>query len=253
MDFKQLSLFSYAPYSGKPQACVVRAESGSIYTGVRIENISYPLTIGRIQAAVFSCLADGETPETLILPNAAEPGEMLPYWQEQFGLEVITRPGFSFTPKSLAIPKEAFTKGISFDDLLSLCAKAVIPNSAFPVAALLETGDGFIPGVNTETSAWELGLCAERLALSRAISAGYSPAQIGNMYIAAPDGDYVSPCGACRQVMMEHIQARRIHLYQNKNEVLSVGCADLLPYHFSSDKLTNKSAPGSSSPLPVTE
>lgn len=241
MDFDTLSSFSYAPYSGHKQACVVQSASGNCYPGVRIENISYPLTIGRIQAAVFSCLANGDQPETLILPDKPGSGELLTYWQEAFQIQLSVDPKFVFEPVSLQIPATAFPNGVRYDDLLILCSKAVIPNSSFPVAALLKTGSHYIPGVNTETSSWELGLCAERIALSRAVAAGFKPADMGNMYIAAPDGDYVSPCGACRQVLMEHIAPRRIHLFQNRDEVLSVGCTELLPYHFSSDKLRNKS------------
>ncbi|MCC5932754.1 MAG: cytidine deaminase [Candidatus Cyclonatronum sp.] len=238
MNFKKLSTFSYVPYSGKPQACVIQSVSGHFYPGVRIENISYPLTIGRIQAAVFSCIADGEKPETLILPDEADTGELLSYWETTFGFTTITDADFTFSPKNLVVK---ISGNIRYDHLLELCKKAVIPNSSFPVAALLQVNDGFIPGVNAETTGWELGLCAERIALSRAISAGYGPSETGNMYIAAPMGDYVSPCGACRQVMMEHIQSQRIHLYQNHTELLSVGCTDLLPYHFSSDELSKKS------------
>lgn len=248
MDFKTLSGFSYAPYSGKKQACVIQSVSGNFYPGVRVENISYPLTIGRIQAAVFSCLADGGKPETLFLPNEPHAGELLPYWQAEFQFQTRIEPEYIFEPKPLFMQASSGSRGVSYSDLFSLCEKAVIPNSRFPVAALLETRSGFMPGVNTEISAWELGLCAERVALSRAVAAGISPEQLGNMYIAAPDGDYVSPCGACRQVLMEHLAAQRIHLYQTPNEVLSVGCTELLPYHFSSDKLRNKSD-SSSTPL----
>ncbi|AXJ01264.1 cytidine deaminase, homotetrameric [Cyclonatronum proteinivorum] len=237
MDFQKLTQFSYAPYSGKRQACVVASDTGAYYPGVRIENISFPLTIGRIQAAVFSCLADQETPKTLYLPDQADTGELLSFWQSAFDLKVITDPDFTFESKSLAVPKSETGQSITYSYLIELCGKAVIPNSSFPVAAMLEAGEYFMPGVNMETSAWELGLCAERIALSRAIAAGFSQHELGKMFIAAPKGDYVSPCGACRQLLMEHIPAKPVILFQNATETLTIASDHLMPYHFATDKL----------------
>jgi cytidine deaminase len=63
---------SYAPYSGRPAACVVKGESGRFYGGVRIENISFPLTINEVQAAVCFCLSEKDHPLSLLRPAGQE-------------------------------------------------------------------------------------------------------------------------------------------------------------------------------------
>ncbi len=84
----------------------------------------------------------------------------------------------------------------------AVAERAYAPYSGFKVGAVLLAADGsFFEGVNIENAAYGSSLCAERAAVAGAISAGDQDF-IAIAVAAAGDGD-ISPCGACRQVLME--------------------------------------------------
>jgi len=79
---------------------------------------------------------------------------------------------------------------------------AYAPYSKFKVGAVLETESGKIyTGVNIENSSFGLSMCAERIAIFKAVSEGET--KFKRLVIVADTRDVVSPCGACRQVMSE--------------------------------------------------
>jgi cytidine deaminase len=80
------------------------------------------------------------------------------------------------------------------------------PYSKFHVGAALLTGSGKIfSGCNVENASYGLTICAERSAVVSAVAAGEGKAGAANdwvaMAVATPGGH--SPCGACRQVLVE--------------------------------------------------
>ena len=80
--------------------------------------------------------------------------------------------------------------------------KAVAPFSNFPVGAAIQTKSGKIySGCNIENSSYGLTICAERVALNKAISEG--ELEFDSMVITAETREFCPPCGACRQVMHE--------------------------------------------------
>ena len=79
---------------------------------------------------------------------------------------------------------------------------AYAPYSGFPVGAAVLTEDGAIyAGANVENASYGLGVCAERSAISAAVSAGHR--EILAVAVAAPRKLYTTPCGACRQTLNE--------------------------------------------------
>jgi cytidine deaminase len=77
-------------------------------------------------------------------------------------------------------------------------AQAYAPYSNYHVGAAVRASDGTeFTGVNVESAAYPLGLCAEKVALSAAATAGYRPGDIVAIAITA------SPCGGCRQWLHE--------------------------------------------------
>ena len=90
---------------------------------------------------------------------------------------------------------------------LIACAQAAkshayAPYSGFAVGAAVECEDGTIfTGCNVENAAYGESICAERVALTKAVSAGQQ--QFRAIAIIADSEDYCLPCGSCRQVMME--------------------------------------------------
>ena len=119
---------------------------------------------------------------------------------------------------------------------------AYAPYSKFHVgaAALLEDGT-VVLGSNQENIAFPSGLCAERTALFYA-GANYPNLKINKLIIVAK-GNFVtmetllSPCGSCRQVMMEsetrqNAPIRVILVSQNEKTLCLNSVHDLLPFAF---------------------
>jgi cytidine deaminase len=79
---------------------------------------------------------------------------------------------------------------------------AYVPYSEFPVGAAALASDGSIhTGCNIENASYGLTICAERTAVSSAISAGHR--QIVAVAVSAPKVPRTTPCGACRQFLNE--------------------------------------------------
>jgi len=79
---------------------------------------------------------------------------------------------------------------------------AYAPYSDFKVGAAVLTRDGEIyTGCNIENSSYGLSICAERVAIFNAVSAGKS--DLVAVALTADSKESVTPCGACRQVIFE--------------------------------------------------
>ena len=79
---------------------------------------------------------------------------------------------------------------------------AFAPFSNFLVGAALEDADGRIhTGCNVENATYGLTLCAERVAVFKAISEGAR--KFRRVAVAADTGTLTPPCGACRQILWE--------------------------------------------------
>ncbi len=78
--------------------------------------------------------------------------------------------------------------------------RAYVPYSNYPVGAALRTKSGRIfTGVNVENAAYPTTMCAERIAIFKAVSEGEREFDV--IAVVTPNGG--SPCGGCRQVMAE--------------------------------------------------
>lgn len=129
------------------------------------------------------------------------------------------------------------------DAAMKATERSYAPYSHFHVgaAALLEN-DVIVTGSNQENVAYPSGLCAERTALFYANSQ-YPDMAIKTLAIAAcnengtPSANIISPCGACRQVMLETEnrfgKPIRILLYGPKEVYVVESVASLLPLAFS--------------------
>ena len=117
-------------------------------------------------------------------------------------------------------------------------AYCVYSGFAVGAAVLMNNGE-VVCGSNQENAAYPSGLCAERTALFYACSA-YPETGVVAIAIAARDkgvevDEYVTPCGACRQVMSEII--RRYHadfdvILVGRKHSLLVKASGLLPFAF---------------------
>ncbi len=107
------------------------------------------------------------------------------------------------------------------------------PYSNFPVGAALLTKSGKVYlGTNIENSSYGLTICAERVAIFKAVSEGER--EFLRMVIVGQEGEGLFPCGGCRQVMAEFSLDMEIILYDSiKNEFNTWKVKELLPLSFS--------------------
>jgi cytidine deaminase len=110
--------------------------------------------------------------------------------------------------------------------------KAYNPYSGLSVGCALKTSGKIYDGVNIENSVFGLTMCAERVAVFKAVSEGN--VDIEQIALVASTGKPVYPCGACRQVLFEFNPNTKIHLSDGKMLVL----LEILPFAFSRDALS---------------
>ncbi len=116
------------------------------------------------------------------------------------------------------------------DELLAradaIAERAYAPYSKFHVGAAVLARDGsVIEGVNVENAAYPLGTCAERTALSRAVTKGFGPGELEAIAITA------SPCGGCRQWLHE-FGLDRVIFRKTSGEPVTRTPDELLPESF---------------------
>lgn len=111
---------------------------------------------------------------------------------------------------------------------------AYAPYSHYYVGAALLAADGTIfAGCNVENASYPACICAERVAISKAVSEGYQ--EFLAIAVATQNGG--TPCGICRQVMNEFAPDMRV-IVANKDDILAdYSLSDLLPHGFGPENL----------------
>ena len=125
------------------------------------------------------------------------------------------------------------------EELIKLLDKAYAPYSKFHVACLVETNDGkFIPGVNVENASYGAAICAERNAITTAISMGYTKGDFRKIYVMVSGEKLSTPCFICRQVITEFFDKDSEVVLMGKNgDVSTYKVKDMCPYPFDSEDL----------------
>jgi cytidine deaminase len=114
---------------------------------------------------------------------------------------------------------------------------AFAPFSGFKVGAALETAGGrVITGCNVENATYGLTICAERVAVFKAVSEGER--QFTRVAVVADTNDLTPPCGACRQILWEFGGDLEVILGNLTEEKGRFRLRDLLPYPFDARLLT---------------
>ncbi len=115
--------------------------------------------------------------------------------------------------------------------------RAYAPYSSFPVgAALLGRSGRVYTGCNVENAAYPLVTCAERTAVTKAVSEGEREFQA----IAVVTDTGATPCGACRQILREFSGPEgdlRVLVADTDGNVRTFTIAELLPEGFTPDQL----------------
>lgn len=110
--------------------------------------------------------------------------------------------------------------------------KAYAPYSDFQVGAALLTRNGEIySGANIENSSYGLTVCAERIAIFKAVFEGNKEFQ--SIAVTGSGSGYIYPCGACLQVLAEFSPEITVIVTNENNDFIEYKLKDLLPQVFS--------------------
>jgi cytidine deaminase len=118
-------------------------------------------------------------------------------------------------------------------------ANALATYSNFKVGTILVTSEGEkYTGYNIESSSYGLTICAERVALFKALSEGER--KFKELYIIGSNDEFCAPCGACRQVIMDYAPDINIVLVNDKGESKIFKITELLPEAFTDKRLRKR-------------
>ena len=121
-------------------------------------------------------------------------------------------------------------------DALVAAARAARNNAAadfsgFKVGAAVETANGtIISGCNIENASYGLTICAERVAIFKALSEGHR--QFAQIVVVADTESPTPPCGACRQIIWEFCGDVPVTLANLREVTATLQMKDLLPLPF---------------------
>ena len=108
---------------------------------------------------------------------------------------------------------------------------ALAAYSGFKVGAALETADGtIVSGCNIENATYGLTICAERVAMFKALSEGHR--KFRRVAVVADTDAPTPPCGACRQILWEFGGDLEVILANLRRETGRYQLKDLLPLPF---------------------
>lgn len=131
---------------------------------------------------------------------------------------------------------------VLIDEARRVRERAYAPYSGFAVGAALLSADGAVyTGCNVESAAFGVSLCAERVALGRAVSEGRR--MFLRLAVVAGGARPVVPCGACRQALAEFgdLEVVAANL---EGEVYRARLSELLPEPFRGEFLPHAGGGG---------
>ncbi|MFN6962591.1 MAG: cytidine deaminase [Pyrinomonadaceae bacterium] len=119
------------------------------------------------------------------------------------------------------------------DAAIDIRERAHAPFSNFKVGAAVETADGEIyTGCNIESASYGLTVCAERVAIWKAVSEGVT--RFTSIAVAVDTEDLTPPCGVCRQIIWEFCGDVPVTLTNLKGKTETIAMHELLPRAFDS-------------------
>ena len=140
--------------------------------------------------------------------------------------------------KAPARARRASPRGLS--ELAELAAQARLsahaPFSRFKVGAALRTRTGeVVTGCNVENASYGLTMCAERVAVFKAVSEGLK--EFDAVAVVADAPRLTAPCGACRQLLWEFGGDMWVHIVDLQGRARTVRMSELLPLPFDARNL----------------
>ncbi|MCX7944330.1 MAG: cytidine deaminase [Deltaproteobacteria bacterium] len=120
---------------------------------------------------------------------------------------------------------------ILFEHSSEVMKNAYSPYSKIKVGAAVITKDGYIfAGCNVENSSYGATICAERAAITKAISEGFK--EFKAIGIISDRFKFISPCGICRQFIAELAPNIDVYLFNSDGKFKRFKIKELLPIGF---------------------
>lgn len=245
---------SRVPFSGKEAAAVLLLSDGRWVPGVRVESAAFSLTIPPLLNAYSTAVAAGRADvQAAVLSRPVRPAE------QAFLNDLPGGPFHPAGPDACAIEGASLAEPVGrldpFIDAPSpdgpaagvalartVAEGAVVPFSHFPVGCVLDVSGQRVPGVNVEHPDWMHVLCAERNALGTActyelIGSAATPGEDGAasgaaLYLSCTEDPSGSPCGACRQLLVELVPQAVLWMDRAPGPPERARPKDLLPGSF---------------------
>lgn len=134
---------------------------------------------------------------------------------------------------------------MEYNDILERAFEAMdnayAPYSNYYVGACVKTKDGhFFMGANIENAAYSPSICGERNAIFAAYSNGYRKDDIESIAIVTSGKRIGTPCGVCRQVLVELLHQDTPIVLSNKVETRVTNIEALLPDSFNEEDLNDE-------------
>jgi len=125
------------------------------------------------------------------------------------------------------------------EKLVELLNNAYSPYSNFKVASIVIMKDGKeFTGVNVENASYGATICAERTAITKAISEGYKKHDFEKIYVMCNNEKIGTSCFICRQVMSEFFEKDKYIIAMNpKGEEFKKTVGEMCPFPFDEDDL----------------
>ena len=124
------------------------------------------------------------------------------------------------------------------EKLENLLNNAYAPYSNYCVSCICVMKDNKeFYGVNVENASYGATICAERVAITSAIAAGYKKHDFKELHIMVDSEKIGTPCFICRQVITELFDADTIVYLYSRNNMKVLTVKELCPYPFNEDNL----------------
>ena len=124
------------------------------------------------------------------------------------------------------------------EELEKLLNNSYAKYSNYRVSCICVMNDGkLIGGVNVENASYGATICAERNAITSAITLGYKKGDFKELHVMVDSDKLGSPCFVCRQVITEFMDKNVLVKLYSINEERTLTVEELFPYTFSEENL----------------